>query len=389
MRILFATTSAAGHFGPLVPFARACLRAGHEILVAGPSSAAPLVERARLPFRPLAEPTGSEIAQVREWTRSAQPEEAIERSVRDLYVRCYAGAALSTMLAAIEDWRPDLIVRESAEFASCVAAEHLDVPHARVGLSLSAQWEDRCLALAAPALDELRARLALPADPGAQRARRVPCLTLAPRSFEDPSAPEPVWVRRFRNPANRTVEPLPNWWEHRRQPLVYVSFGTEVPSPTRPYFPGLYRAAIHALAALPVRILVTIGDRRDPAELGPLPPSVHVERWIPQSAIMPHAAAMIGHGGAGSTLIALAGGVPMALLPLFADQPFNARRIAELGAGVALEADPVDAPTLADAARDLLDDPSYGNAAARMADEIGALPPVDEAVDALRAAVAA
>ena len=79
----------------------------------------------------------------------------------------------------------------------------------------------------------------------------------------------------------------------------------------------------------------------------------------------------------------------MALLPLFADQPFNARRIAELGAGVALEADPVDAPTLADAARDLLDDPSYGNAAARIADEIGALPPVDEAVDALRAAVAA
>jgi hypothetical protein len=30
MRVLFATTANAGHFGPMVPFARACVAAGHE-----------------------------------------------------------------------------------------------------------------------------------------------------------------------------------------------------------------------------------------------------------------------------------------------------------------------------------------------------------------------
>ena len=36
-------------------------------------------------------------------------------------------------------------------------------------------------------------------------------------------------------------------------------------------------------------------------------------------------------------LSALAAGVPMALVLLFADQPFNARRVADLGAAIALD----------------------------------------------------
>ena len=52
---------------------------------------------------------------------------------------------------------------------------------------------------------------------------------------------------------------------------------------------------------------------------------------------MPHAAAMACHGGFGTVRAGLAAGVPLAVLPLFADQPYNARRVAELGAGVALD----------------------------------------------------
>ncbi len=61
-------------------------------------------------------------------------------------------------------------------------------------------------------------------------------------------------------------------------------------------------------------MLVTIGGDADPAALGALPANAHVERWVPQSAVMPHAAAMVGHGGSGSTLAALAAGVPLALV---------------------------------------------------------------------------
>lgn len=65
------------------------------------------------------------------------------------------------------------------------------------------------------------------------------------------------------------------------------------------FFPGLYRAAIAALADQPLRVLVTIADGANPAELGELPPAVRVERWVARAAVMPHASAMVGHGGSG------------------------------------------------------------------------------------------
>jgi MGT family glycosyltransferase len=150
-------------------------------------------------------------------------------------------------------------------------------------------------------------------------------------------------------------------------------------APTMDLFPSLYREAVAALAALPVRVLVTIGRERDPADLGPLPANVHVERWLPQADVMPRATAMVCHGGSGTVRMGLAAGVPMAVLPLFADQPWNAQRVAELGAGVVIE----DAGETGEAVGRLLGDGSYAASAQRAAAEISALPPVDAAVDAV------
>ena len=52
---------------------------------------------------------------------------------------------------------------------------------------------------------------------------------------------------------------------------------------------------------------------------------------------MPRAAAVVGHGGSGSTLTALAAGVPLALVPLFVDGPENARRVAGAGAAIVVD----------------------------------------------------
>ena len=62
MRILFATGQGGGHFGPLVPFARECAGAGHDVLVAAPASARTLVERAGFAFAPLGEPEARDAA---------------------------------------------------------------------------------------------------------------------------------------------------------------------------------------------------------------------------------------------------------------------------------------------------------------------------------------
>jgi UDP:flavonoid glycosyltransferase YjiC (YdhE family) len=154
---------------------------------------------------------------------------------------------------------------------------------------------------------------------------------------------------------------------------VYLSFGSV--APTTPMYPRLYRAAIERLAPLPSRLLVSTG-RRDPAELGRLPANVHVERWVDEDAIGHHAAAMVSHGGAGSIRGALAAGVPLVVLPLFAEQPDNAAAVAATGAGIAVEG----VAGIDDALRVLLADAAYARRAQAIAAEIAALPPVSEAV---------
>ena len=93
---------------------------------------------------------------------------------------------------------------------------------------------------------------------------------------------------------------------------------------------------------------------------------------------------MVGHGGSGSTLAALAAGVPQALVPLFVDGPVNAARVAELGAGVALDGADAVAGELAAAVAAVLGDPAHRAAARAVADEIAALPPIDDAVALLQ-----
>ena len=349
--------------------------------MAGQAGAAAGVQRAGFAFQALAEPGEEAVARFRAGQVGLSAEQAMGRALTEHYIRLRAATALQGMVAAIEEWRPDVVVRESAEFSSLIAAERLGVHHALVSIGLSTQLEDRVLSMAGPALDELGATAGV--DPGlGERSARSLRLTMAPASLDGPSS-RSERIRRFRGTDGWSDGPPPDAWGDPAAPLVYLSFGTEVPSPTRDYFPDLYRAALEALQGVDARVLVTIGSERDPAELGPLAPSVRVERWASQPGLMPHTAAMVGHGGAGSTLTALAAGVPMALVPLFADQPFNAGRVAELGAAIALDGGPESVPALAQAVPELLTDARYRDSAGAIADEIQALAPVDEAPDAL------
>lgn len=131
---------------------------------------------------------------------------------------------------------------------------------------------------------------------------------------------------------------MPRWWGDRTDPLVYVTFGSVAAS--LGLFPGCYRTVIESLGDAPVRVLMTLGEAGAPEALGPLPDNVHVEQWWPQRDVMPHVAAVVGHGGFATTLLALAAGVPQVVVPLFSfDQFENADRVAAVGTGVALQDD--------------------------------------------------
>jgi UDP:flavonoid glycosyltransferase YjiC (YdhE family) len=368
MRFLFTTTGHAGHVLPLVPFARACIRAGHEVRVAAPRSRGAAVERAGLPFWPFDDPPEDEVWAVFEPTAAMPSDEANAVVIGDIFGRLDTAAALPGVLAIAEAWRPDAIVRESYEFASVLSAERLGIPHVRVATGL-ASTEEWLLRLA-------EARIELPVE----RILASPYLTTTPSGLDDGPA-----VHRFRETVPR---PLPNRWG---EPLVYVTFGS-VASGT-PLFPGLYRATLEALAETPARVLMTIGDNGDPAALGALPANVQVERWVPHGKVLPHAAAIVCHGGYGTTVGGLVHGVPLVVVPVFADQGRNARRVAEIGAGIALPEPPSILAAAESGAvagltghvRRVLEEPAYRRAARGVATLARSLPPVETAPAVLEA----
>ena len=64
-----------------------------------------------------------------------------------------------------------------------------------------------------------------------------------------------------------------------------------------------------------------------------LPDHVHLTGSVPHSWLFPRMAAVVHHGGAGTTAAGLAAGVPAVVTPFFGDQPFWGQRVHELGVG--------------------------------------------------------
>ncbi|NJL40668.1 MAG: glycosyltransferase family 1 protein [Leptolyngbyaceae cyanobacterium SM1_4_3] len=66
---------------------------------------------------------------------------------------------------------------------------------------------------------------------------------------------------------------------------------------------------------------------------GNLPDTVLMVDAIPHSWLFPRVAAVVHHGGVGTTSAGLRAGIPTIVIPFFGDQPFWGQRVAELGVG--------------------------------------------------------
>ncbi|MFI0406410.1 glycosyltransferase [Actinomadura sp. 3N508] len=105
-------------------------------------------------------------------------------------------------------------------------------------------------------------------------------------------------------------------------PPVYVGFGSMVPEDAE----HTGRTVRAALRLAGVRGVVQ-GDPETSDE------RVFAVRDVPHSWLFPRMAAVVHHGGAGTTAAGLRAGVPSIICPFFGDQPYWGERIASLGAG--------------------------------------------------------
>ncbi len=382
MRILFASTAGAGHLGPLVPVARACVAAGHDVLVTAPRSFAAAVQRSGLAHFAFDDVPDGVLGPIFARLPHLTTVEANRTVMREVFARHDAQAALPGVTRVIDEWWPDLLVREPAELGSLAAALRAGVPTVEVAIGMGQPLAGLAGELTDP-LAELDALAGLDRGTVVAAAASGPLLTSVPVSLDAQSGsdvvagpagtrPRPTW--RYRDaPAPGATGSLPPAWGDPDLDLVYVTFGSVAGGIES--FAGVFGTALAALADAPVRVLMTTASRSVLDRLRPWPANAHVEAWWPQADVMPHAAAVVGHGGFGTTMTALAAGVPQVVLPLFAlDQFVNADHVAAAGAGVRHDGGPAGVPTLAAAVGEVLADPRFRRRARAVAAEIAALP---------------
>ena len=379
MRIAFTTNPAPGHLLPLVPLAQAARDAGHEVVVVGGESLAPAIRGAGL-VHAIAGPPDLPSVFARVPERNGLTG---RRLAAVIWKQAFAGILAEAMAASVLDlarsWRPDLVVHEDSEQGAWVAADALGVPY--IALQATA-WRGTRFRLSEEPLNRLRAAHRLPADPGLARWHRFGFLTTRPPGLQDPADPMPVGTRPIRPSApDPTDGALPQWPSPEAvRPRVVVTMGTILAGRH-----DVIRAILDGLEQLDLDIVALVGHGLDPALLGARRASTRVVDYEPVAGLLASASLLVFHAGSGTTLAALAAGVPMVMLPVAADQPENAERCVSAGAALALPRDARSADEVRAAAAAVLENPAYAAAAGGLRDEIALMPPPAELVPFLEA----
>jgi UDP:flavonoid glycosyltransferase YjiC (YdhE family) len=371
MRILFTTSPGLGHFFPVVPTAWAARAGGHEVLVATAGAGLTASAQAGLPAVDAA--PGFDITQV----FRSRMEAGQSPMFRDVFADATV-EMVAALFAEIADrmadrtvevarwWKPDLVVHTPLDGVGPLTAGLLSVPLVEHGLGLNGVGR-----LALPLFEAMRPtreRHGLVSQPTGPAAVLDPC---PPSLSEDDRAR----TLRLRYVPYNGGGPLPGWLlEPAGRRRVCVTLGSVVP-----LLGGLSALAgvMEAVRDLDAEIVLALGDA-DVAALEPLPANVRSAGWVPLSALLPTCAAVVHHGGAGTTMNALVAGVPQLVLPHGADQHMNAAAVERRGVGISHRPDAADVELLWAALRRLLHDPEIRRAVDEVRLEIAGLPPPAE-----------
>lgn len=123
---------------------------------------------------------------------------------------------------------------------------------------------------------------------------------------------------------------VPEFKANNDQPLLYVSYGSLGAGDT-----ALLKRVINAIAKMPVRALVNVGDYA--SEYDAIPDNVHIADWFPQPSVIPQVDLVIHHGGNNSFTECLYFGKPAIIMPYVWDGHDNATRVQETGHGFKLD----------------------------------------------------
>ena len=391
----------AGHVGPLLRMAEALSARGHEVMCMLPDECSTLASTYDVAHTPIGRALSPAAVKAQSSFGGGSIFTAsLDVYYRDYYCAIFASLAdkVATVLKTLRSKRPDLILVDDHQFQEISAGigAELGVPvvfHDSLG-GLHSRANSLCVNLYGKSISKWRQPGVLAValiyhlycqmarsyrfrldglSRAAERARGDlgALLTKLPPSADAAHAPGGAGVvsaesrrmkyhfatglgvleKRVRNLAafpdrrvfgpiwSRPTVPLPSdleaWLE--RQPsksVVFVAFGSMVSLSVRQV-----RRLSSALDALRAPVLWASKGGPGAFSAGSVPKSVRIEAFVPQRAVLCHPAigACVTHGGSGTVLECMVASVPMVVMPVMWDQPYNAQLVQELQVGVRID----------------------------------------------------
>lgn len=369
MRFLFATFEGGGHVPPALCVAAELYRRGHQVLFISDEANRVAALAAGLLFEswssaPNRQTLGDPADPLRDWKPRLPP--AIVRAVCDGVITGPALAYATDTAAVIDRFAPDAVVSNELLFGAMIAAEAADVPLALLTANVWCYPTRQDVPPFGPGFAPARSHFGQQRQAAARRMigrwydARLTDLNSARTAFGLPrldhcldqldacdrillgvsaafdygatAAPEPfVYV----GPLGQT----PTWARGAAadaalidpdRPNVLVSFST-----THQDQAATLKRTIQALARLDVNGIVTLGPALAALAL-PSAPNVKIVERADHDVLVPLCDLVVCHGGHGTVLRPLIHGKPVVCIPSGRDQPENAQRIVEAGAGLRL-----------------------------------------------------
>lgn len=158
--------------------------------------------------------------------------------------------------------------------------------------------------------------------------------------------------------------------------LIYISLGTVLNQAV-----DFYKLCFEAFAETKYTVILSVGSKTQISDLGNIPANFIVRSYVPQLDVLQHAKLFVTHGGMNSTNEGLYFGVPLIVLPQSADQPYLARRVSEIGAGLHLNYEGLTAGELREAAERVCKDASMRNKCVEIGDSFRSAGGYERAVE--------
>ncbi|AOM10741.1 macrolide family glycosyltransferase [Bacillus thuringiensis] len=140
----------------------------------------------------------------------------------------------------------------------------------------------------------------------------------------------------------------------KNEKVIFISMGTVFNEQ-----PALYEKCFEAFKDVDATVVLVVGKKINISQFENIPKNFKLYNYVPQLEVLQHADVFVTHGGMNSSSEALYYGVPLVVIPVTGDQPFVAKRLIEVGAGITLNRNELTSELLRETVKKVMDDVTF------------------------------